>query len=200
MKRKLNAGFTLIELMIVVAIIGVLAVLAIYGVSKYLKTAKTAEATNSIGAINRGAIAAYDRESSASQLLTGGGTSSAATHALCDSSAPVPATLTGGVKYTPNPAAGSDYSVGSSTAGWPCVRFEMTEPQYYQYAYTKGATAQIANNGDLTLPAGAAWLAEAKGDLDNNGTFSNFVTGGGIDATSKKATTFTQIAISNETE
>ena len=71
MKRKTNLGFTLIELMIVVAIIGVLAVLAIFGVSVYLKRAKTAEATNSLGSINQDAVQAYTKEHLTASIAVG---------------------------------------------------------------------------------------------------------------------------------
>src|SRR5512135_2345307 len=101
-KRIANRGFTLVELMIVVAIIGVLAALAIYGVRRYLASSKTAEAKNTIGAISRAAVAAYERESAQNQLLPDGQQSTGAMHQLCKSaSSRVPTTPPPAKKYQP---------------------------------------------------------------------------------------------------
>jgi type IV pilus assembly protein PilA len=180
-------GFTLVELMIVVAIIGVLAALAIFGVRKYLASAKSAEARNTIGAINRAAVAAYERENTQSELLPGGSVSKASNHALCLDSTPVPqgGTPPPAKKYQPKTGVGEDFNSGTATAGWKCLRFSMTEAHYYAYAYSsKGAgqnpTAQVAKVA--TVPGGAHWLSEAAGDLNGDGAvFSNFIGSGAIE-------------------
>ncbi len=163
MIRKAKQGFTLIELMIVVAIIGVLAVLAVFGVRRYITNAKSAEARNTIGGIGQSGVMAYEMERVQADGTTVKG--------MCGSAEAVPTAIPQSGKT----ATSGAWSTGSPSTGWTCLKFVMDQAVYYQYNYVQ-ATAN-AKSGAFTVIA--------YGDLDGNGTYSTFqmigtATNGGI--------------------
>lgn len=167
-RDRAGPGFTLIELMIVVAIVGVLAVLATYGVRKYIANAKTAEARGAIGQISKLAMAAFERENSDRTPVTLGSSSLKTSRYLCvgsdTASGWTPGTPPRGKRYQ---SIHHDWTTGDYESGWQCLRYSMEQPQYFSYRYSS--------------PGGeTAWSAEASGDLNGDGTTSLFTLGGAV--------------------
>src|SRR5258705_1475105 len=131
-----NRGFTLVELMIVVAIVGILAALAIYGVRKYMANAKSAEGRNGVGQMSKDATTAYYKEGMKGTVMDFGGKAGVSNNVCPGAAAAVPSDQTK-IAAQKWQSAPSDWS----GEAWDCLHFSMADPQYYQYNYSAPAAS-----------------------------------------------------------
>lgn len=161
MIRKPVGGFTLIELMIVVAILAILAVVAVPAFIKYMRRAKTAEAIDELDRVSKGAQSYYAR----GLVLAGKGGS-------------LPCQFPSNQGMTPDitskkccggPLDGDaddrcdvDSSAWDSPV-WSALSFEMRDQHYFGYSFMSAGTL-----------ADARFTARANGDLDCDTVLSTF--------------------------
>jgi prepilin-type N-terminal cleavage/methylation domain-containing protein len=167
-RYRASTGFTLVELMIVVAIVSVLATVAIYGVTKYTRSAKASEATETLAAI-RVAQELYRQETFVYLDVSAG--SLANLH---------PRSTPDGDKVD----FGGDGDDAALAARFRELGVETSGPVYFSYGVVAGRAGESfpevpTEKTDFNFPADPAdpfYVAIAKGDLDGDGNFSYFLT------------------------
>lgn len=190
---RLHAGFTLIELMVVVAILGILASVAIPAVSTYFRRAKTSEARIQLAKIFDATSAYFSAEhvdrGEVGTLTSGAQVTNASTH-RCPHPSGTPAGGTAG--FTPSvdcnagpggrcvPAGGGGGGGGyypitewTDNAMWNALNFQLEQAHFFHYDFT-------AVN-DLSSYGSCQFTAQAFGDLDADLTYSTFERVGAAD-------------------
>ena len=162
-RRKRAGGFTLIELMIVVAIIGILAAVAIPAFIKYIRKSKTVEATEGLDKINVGAKSYFQ----ADHYDTSGN--------IMPKTFPVdqswtPTTACCSAASSPKCAGDASEASAWNSTTWRQLHFQLTDPHYFQFAFVSGGTN-----------LGSTYDAQAKGDLDCDSQFSLYRYVGTVD-------------------
>jgi prepilin-type N-terminal cleavage/methylation domain-containing protein len=196
-KAKKNKGFTLIELMIVVAILGILAAIAIPALTKYMRKSKTSEARIQLAKLFDSTSAYFSEEHverGATATLGEGGTITDAAPHRCPPTDPAePAESAAG----PTPDIDLDCNAGpggrcvpsgedaaaapyypmtewSDDPVWNALNFQMEQGHFFHYAFS------AAN--ETTGFGSCQFTAQAFGDLDGDTTvFSTYERTGAAD-------------------
>ena len=174
-KKKAQEGFTLIELMIVVAIIGILAAVAIPAFMKYIKKSKTAEATQFVKKMYEGARLYWQEpNSSGAQNSMAGGVLAKQfpISAAKNPSAGCCAGTGGAGTEKCDPSLDNWDGAAAVSPTWQAINFKVADPHYYAYALTTDNTAGAEN-----------FTAIAIGNLDCDSSLSTFSLYGQVDQT-----------------
>lgn len=189
--RGASYGFTLVEIMVVVAILGLLASVAVPAVGAYVRRSKTAEARIQLAKMYDASSAFFNAEHVDRGDVTtigAGAAIGAATH-RCPYPSDTPAGGEAGETPTVNCNAGPgghcvpasspsgagyyDISEWNDNAVWSSLHFAMEQGHYFHYNFV--------SENDLVGYGSCRFTAQAFGDLDDDATFSTFERTGAAD-------------------
>ena len=160
MLRKHKKGFTLIELMIVVAILAILATVAVPAFIKYMRKAKTTEAIDELDKIYKGAAVYYTEPK-----VDANGNKLECQFPADQGVTPIEGTCCanlGGPDTDNDDRCDADADIWN-TETWSALSFQMNDQHYYVYAFDSEGVGKDA-----------AFTASAYGDLDCDGQQSTF--------------------------
>lgn len=159
--KKKNEGFTLIELMIVVAIIGVLVALALPAFLNYFRRAKTAEVGPNLRNMFTGAVTYYNSENGTRGLAAAGVTTTA--HCIVSPVSPnIGAATLSDQKQNITALVSAEPSMRA-------INFTLGDPVYYAYGFTSTPGCGAVDSAGMEL-----YDFQAQGDLNGDSTTSTY--------------------------